>query len=379
MKQLIDEWKYIIRGKFILTMLIAPVIVCLVFGYIFQNNQLTTGPLAIVDLDNSSTSIQLINKLNSTEAIHVKNVYHHSVDPNKLLYNEKYLAVLYLPKGLEESRLSQTSVNVGFYIDTGQLGVSGNLRTAVSQVLTTENMQFGMGTMKALGLSDSQASATFSNLALQQRLLYNPTNNPLNGSALGFTNIVILALLTMSTIAIVPRLRLEGRLAQILNNPVGIIFRILPYAVVATISLFFSIGLLRQFGGIRFEVELIQIWIPFLLYTIAASLLAMLVGWTAPTPAKAGGRLLILILPSTLLGGIMLPALLLPKPLQWLSNGLPISWHFKFLRGMGLRGGDLKYFIQELGSLSLLICGFLSFILLLILKEKKSLKSGACV
>jgi ABC-2 type transport system permease protein len=98
----------------------------------------------------------------------------------------------------------------------------------------------------------------------------------------------------------------------------------------------------------------------------------MLVGWTAPDAGKAGSRIVLLILPSFLLSGGQVPVALLPEPLQWLNKAIPLTLNFKFLRGMGYKGGELQYFIPELGHYMILISIFLLVILFLVLKEKKN-------
>jgi len=96
-----DEWKHITSGKFILLMLIVPIIVAAAFGYIFQNGIMQDAPLAVVDLDHSNYSRQLIDKLNSSQYVKVVDVFDNYIESDMLLYNEKYSGVLYLPTGTE--------------------------------------------------------------------------------------------------------------------------------------------------------------------------------------------------------------------------------------------------------------------------------------
>lgn len=75
-----------------------------------------------------------------------------------------------------------------------------------------------------------------------------------------------------------------------------------------------------------------------------------LLGWTAREPSTASGRVMLVVLPSFLLAGFQVPTLMLPKVLQGLGNLLPITHHFMFIRGLGMRGGELSFFIKEIGS-----------------------------
>jgi ABC-2 type transport system permease protein len=99
----------------------------------------------------------------------------------------------------------------------------------------------------------------------------------------------------------------------------------------------------------------------------------MLIGWTAPVAAKASTRIVMLIMPSFLLSGGQVPVALLPNLLQWVNKAIPLALHFQVLRGFGYKGGDIRYFIPELGHYLVLISVILLVIFLLMLKEMKGL------
>nr|WP_106782856.1 ABC transporter permease [Lysinibacillus timonensis] len=374
MKQFIDECKFILNGKFIITALIAPIIMATVFGYVLQNGMINEAPIAVIDLDQSQKSIDLTNKLDASQYIDVAEIRYEESDPNELLYNENFLGVIYLPKGLEENSLQGIQTNIGFYVDMALSMATGNLRSAVSEVVSTENATVAVGTLKALGLSNSQASGTVSNVSVTQRLLYNPVNDTLNTTIIGFLNTAILSIITGACITIVPRLRMQNQLALAIRNPIGLISRLIPYAVILCVTLYLSLGLLKQVGGMRFEASITQIWIPFIIYGFCAGLFAMALGWSAATPEKAKSFSVIVLMSAFLLGGVQTPVLLLPDILQKVGEILPINWLFKFIRGMGLRGGDLSYFIEELKGFALLTLALLAIVFLLMLREYYKLK-----
>ncbi|TKH46775.1 ABC transporter permease [Paenibacillus terrae] len=373
MKAFIEEWKLLISGKLVFVILLVPIVVSASLGFVFKNNQLNDASVAVVDLDHSHYSRQLINKLNASQYIDVRYVQENETDPNLLLYNEKFFAVIYLPAGLEENRVKGVQSNIGFYVDNTVGLATGNLRSAVTEIIATENVMLAGGGLKGMGMSDSQVTGLTSNMLLQQRLLYNPTNITLMTSVMGFMNTIMISLIGAAALTIVPRLREEGRLKDELQHSYGLILRVIPYAVVGCVSFFLSIGLLKQIGGLRFEANVWQMSIPFLLYTITLGLFAMVLGWSAANPGKASPRLMLLILPSFMLSGAQLPVAMLPPSLQYVSNILPLTWHFKFLRGMGFKGGSLKYFIPEVGGFLILLSALLLLVFILIALEKRKL------
>ncbi len=373
MKSLRDEFSHIWKGKFITLALIVPLIVAAVFGYIFSNNQITEGKLAVIDQDNSLYSRQLIDRLDASQYVNVAAVFLHAVKPDELLYNENFMGVLYIPQGLEQNRYKGVQSNIGLFVDNANAAAVGTLRTGVAEVISTENIVSSVGRLKAIGMNDDQINATVAGISLQQRLLFNPTTDPINSSVIGYVMLICLGIYTFQCLQIIPRLRVEGRLGAELDNPVALLSRVIPYALVGTIGLIFSLGVLKVLGSFRFTGNPWEFLLPLFLYSVVAGLLPMLVSWNVATPAKAAFRVPPFLLTSMLLGGIQAPVALLPTALQIVGKAIPFTWLFAFIRGMGLRGGELSYFQKEIGAL-LLYAGILALLLILcMLREKRKL------
>ncbi|MDF2960737.1 MAG: hypothetical protein K0S39_2472 [Paenibacillus sp.] len=46
-----EEWNFMLRGKYIIKALLTPLILALVFGYLFSQNQLNESKIAVIDED----------------------------------------------------------------------------------------------------------------------------------------------------------------------------------------------------------------------------------------------------------------------------------------------------------------------------------------
>lgn len=374
MRQLKSEWLWITQGKFIPVMLIAPLIVAAIFGYIFSNSQVRESNVAIIDEDSTAYSQQLIELLNASPYVNVKSVFRQKVDTNKLFYNEDYVAAVYLPEGLEEDHYKGKQATIGMLVDFSAPNTSGNLRVGVQQVIGAQNMQMSIGKLKKLGLNTAQAQGTVAGLSLQQRFLFNPTGDYLNFMVIGFVNVVVLAILIGGTAAIVPRLRVNGEMASTMEQSFSILLRIIPYALISCISLFLSLGVLKQVGGLRFVANPYEFLLPLFIYSSISASLGMLLGWLLPHPSKAGAAIGIVVGPSFLLSGIQVPVALFPQSIQMLSDTLPLTWLFKLIRGMGYRGGDISYFWRDIGVLVVMLGITLFLHMVFVIKELRSFK-----
>ncbi|SDT10829.1 ABC-2 type transport system permease protein [Paenibacillaceae bacterium GAS479] len=375
MKSLIEEWKYVAGSKFLLAIFIGPLIGALFFGLMFSKNQINQSPVVVIDEDHSVYSRELISKINASQYMKVTNVFANRMDPDTLLANEQAVAVIMLPKQLEQHKLQGKSSNIGILMDnTMPSGLTG-VRTAIQEIITTENMTLSMTRLGQSGMDGESAKGLISPLSLQQRMLFNPTSSYVGFMVLGFVNIIVLMITTTAAGSIGPRLRQEGKLLP--QSPAQLWVRCIPYAVLSTLSLILSYGLLKQVGAMRFEAELYVFMIPLILYSIALSLMGMLIGYTAKDMSKVASRTSFILYPSFLATGIQLTPLAFPLFFQITAWPLPLNWLNRLIRGMAFRNGSLASYSLEIGAL-LVIIGLVSLVIgLLVLREARKMNSTA--
>lgn len=213
MKSLIDEWKYVAGSKYLRLIFIGPLIAAIFFGLMFSKNQISESHVVVIDEDHSSYSRQLISKINASPYMKVTNVYASRLDPETLLANEQAVAVITLPKELELRQQQGISTNLGILMDnTMPSGLTG-IRTAIQEVIQTENMTLSMTRLIQKGMDAETSKGFVPPLSLQQRMLFNPTTSYVGFMVLGFVNIVVLMITTSAAGSIVPRLRQEGECA----------------------------------------------------------------------------------------------------------------------------------------------------------------------
>lgn len=350
---------------------IGPLIAAVFFGLMFSHNQINKSPVVVIDEDHSEYSRQLISKINASQYMSVKSVYASRMDPEILLANEQAVAVIMLPNQLGLRQQQGKSTNVGILMDnTMPSGLTG-IRTAIQEIIQTENMTLSMTSLMHKGMDAETAKGIVSPLSLQQRMLFNPTTSYVGFMVLGFVNIIVLMITTSAAGSIAPRLRQEGKLFAYGNSPFQLWIRSVPYAVLSSISLLLSYGLLKQVGGMRFEAEPYLFIIPVVIYAFALSLLGMLIGYTAKDISKVSARTSFVLYPSFLATGIQLSPLAFPEPFQIFAWALPMNWLNRLIRGMAFRDGALTAYSKELGALLIIIGAASLFMGLLYLRETR--------
>ncbi|WP_339255420.1 ABC transporter permease [Paenibacillus sp. FSL R5-0713] len=355
MKSLADEWKHIRGSKWIIIIFAAPLIAAVFFGLMFSRNQLSETPVVVMDEDHSSYSRQLIEEINASQYMKVTNVFANRLSPDTLLANEKAVAVIFLPEGIEQRKDQGLPSSIGVWMDNTMPSSLSGIRPAIQEIITTENMTLAVSRLAQTGMDIESAKALVSPLSQAQRMLYNPNSSYIGTMVIGFVNIIILMLTTGAAGAIAPRLRQEGKLISEGSSPFQLWIRVLPYVILSTCSSLLSYGMLKQVGHMRFEAAPYVFIIPLLLYSMALCLLAMLLGYSVQNVSRVGARMSLILYPSFLVTGIQLTPLAFPTFFQVTAWGLPMNWLNRMIRGMAFRHGELTFYSVELGACILII------------------------
>ena len=85
------------------------VLVSLVFSIIVSHDVVFEAPVAVIDLDGSRWSGDLVRKLDASHYLSVRGVTHSPADALTLMKNDRVQAVLVIPKGAQASLRAQAA------------------------------------------------------------------------------------------------------------------------------------------------------------------------------------------------------------------------------------------------------------------------------
>ena len=75
------------------------------FSIILSHDVVFEAPVAVIDLDQSRWSAELIEKLNASPYIQVERVVHSPADPRRMTAHDRVQAVIFIPKDAQASLL----------------------------------------------------------------------------------------------------------------------------------------------------------------------------------------------------------------------------------------------------------------------------------
>ena len=337
-----DEVKFLFSGKgmpYEKVCIMVAMVISVFLSFILAGNFGKDAPVAVIDLDNTKYSRELITKINSSEYMEVTSIINFPMNPEELCYRDQVIAVIYLPQGLEKNFYSNSAAPVGVFYDNTNTAQTADLKEALPEIVAIDNaMHFG--------------SEESTGLVLNSRVLFNPAGSTSNTQTQGFLFFFGAMFFTFATIGMIPRLRLSKRYEEMLLGGTvwDLIGRILPYSLCLLVSFVLGLAVLRVWGDLVFSGRLIEFLIIEIFMVLTIGMLSIFMGWTAANPGIASSRMILFIPGGFILGGVTSPTSHLASWVVSFSHIFPLTWQFHFTRDIIQRGASLPAISSEIGA-----------------------------
>ncbi len=344
MNSLKNEVRFLFSGQgmpYEKVCIMVAMVVTLLLTVLLNGNFAKDAKVAVIDLDNSRYSHELIDRFNASEYMKVTAVFNNAVEPRELFYRDKASAVIYLPRDLEKNRYSESDSSIGVFYDNTNTALTADIKAALNEIVAIDNA--------SAAAAEGMTSGT---LSLNDRNLFNPSGSTSNGQTLGFLFFFGSMFFTFATIGMIPRLRLTHELDRILQQgtPWDLIVRLIPYGGCLLVSFVLGMAVLRIWGDMVFSGWLLTFLFVQLFYVMAVGMLSLLFGWTAANPGIASSRMILFIPGGFILGGPTSPLSHLSDWVITISHVFPLTWEFQFVRDIVTRGAGLSDITKEFGA-----------------------------
>ena len=348
MNSLRDELNFLFSGQgmpYEKVCLMVAMVITVIMSVILSGNIAKDAKVAVIDLDNSAYSRELINHIEASEFMKVTAVLNTPQDPKELFYQDRATAVVYFPQGLEKARYTGVAANIGVFYDNTSTAASSNIKEALNEIV-------GLDNAAANGDVGSSNDSLQGQLSLAARNLFNPQDSKDNGETLGFLLFFGAMFFTFATIGMIPRLRLSHQLDEVLlhGTPWDLLVRLVPYEFCLLVSWVVGLAVLRVWGDLTFSGSLLTfIFVQlFMIPTIGA--LSLFFGWTAANPGIASSRMILFIPGGFILGGMTAPITFFADWVVKFSHVFPLTWEFHFQRDIIARGAGFWDISQTFGA-----------------------------
>ena len=166
-----------VRPLYLFCMIIAPVFCYLFFPPLMATGLPTDLPAGVVDLDNTSTTRNIIRNLDAFQQTHIVAHYPSVMEARKAIQRGEIYSFYYIPEGTTEATLASRQPKVSFYVNYSYL-IAGSLlykdQRTISELAAGA---VGRATLYAKGATEDQAMAFLQPIVIDTHALNNPWLN----------------------------------------------------------------------------------------------------------------------------------------------------------------------------------------------------------
>ena len=360
-KSMHEELCAMLSGHFVpyhKTALFVAGLTTVLFSIVFAHSTIFEGRIAVVDLDNSRLSTELIERINTNSYIEVGEVWHSPVNVVKLTAHDRHLGVLFIPKGLEKSVVTGTrTVTLGYWSDDSNSSQNAEILQNLNEFIPEAGAEFGAVTVSRLGLGDEGTQAAMQPMALKSRNLFNPVASATIRTVIGFIYFFSSLFYGLTTLMIVGRLKVTGLWQREVfrRGPGALIARVAPYAFFYTTGITIMTAILTIGGQLRFEGNYFMYVPSIFMSGMGFGMLAIIMSWHTGNPGQGASLMTFLVPPGFILGGATMATGYAAPWAYYASYAFPLVWQYRFFRDVGVRGEETVHMMSTYGGYLLYI------------------------
>ncbi len=350
------EFYYMWRDKGLQKiMLIAPLLGLFLFFGIYSAQSLRDIPTAIVDLDHSNSSRELINKMEAAENLKISAYPSTYQELNDLIEKGETVVGVVIPENFGKDLNLKRQTRVLMIIDGSNMVYSTNASTALLQVTGTLSAEAGIKTLIAGGMQPDQARQAYQTISFKEESWFNPTLN--------YAYFLVLALaLNMwqqcCTLASCMNVIGETGMRSWLQIKASGVKRFKFFGSKSVVHIFIFMLLVLPLYFLAFLVFKLPLRCDFgillfftLLFAIAIHSVGTLMSSIASNAVDASRFGMMIAIPSFVFSGYTWPLEAMPQVLQPLVWIFPQTWFFQGLNYLTFKNPAWNFIAPYFGAL----------------------------
>lgn len=311
--------------------LIMPVIIqTVVFGYA-ASYDLSRVPYAVLDQSRSTTSHELIARIENNHIFHREATLQTPNDIAPLIDNQKVLLVIHIGPRFEQQLRNGEQVPIQLILDARNSNTAGTAANYVGTIINAFNNDWRL-----------RHGGTSSTINVVSRAWYNPnleTRWNLVPSLIATLSMLQTLLLTALSVA---REREQGTFDQLLVTPLTsshiMVGKAIPPVMIGLTQSTLVLLIAIFWFQIPFAGSLITLYTGVLIFTIACVGIGLSVSALSATMQKAMLFSFVLTMPMIQLSGLTTPIRNMPEFIQIITRANPLRYAIDFIQRVYLEG-----------------------------------------
>ncbi len=331
-------------------LLVGPLLGTLLFCGIYYAQILTDIPTAVVDLDRSGASRELVEYIKNTENLQVVAYPGNFEEVEELIKQGKVVVGVVIPEGFAKKVSLSRQARVEMIIDGSNMVYSTNATSAMLNVTRTVGAHIGIKTLVARGIQPGQAMDAYQSIAFHEEPWFNP--------ALNYAYFLVVALSLniwqqcCTLVACMGVIEETGRNSWRQFKALGFsrfaLFFSKSVAHIITFMLLTVPIYALAFGGFKFPLNCsyFELFLFTLAFALALHGICTLASSLARNAVDATRFGMLIALPSFVLSGYTWPLEAMPHFLQQLVKVLPQTWFFQGLNFLTFKNSGWTFMSQ---------------------------------
>ena len=346
---IIKEKQHIMRDRRTMMILFGmPIILMLIFGFAISTDVRNVRTVVVMSQIDHQTQ-RMINALDESEYFKVLYKVHTPAEAEQLIRNQK--------------------ADMGIVFSTDFASKHGGVQLITDGTDPNMAQQYNNYASQIMGTQLMNVMQKKASSAIALKMLYNPQMKSSYNFVPGIMGILLMLICAMMTSISIVREKERGTMEVLLVSPVRpfliILAKAVPYLVLAFVVLL-AILLMSRF--VLFVPIAGSLWLILLVSTIYI-FMALSLGLLISTIAKTQMAALLmsavmLLMPCTMLSGMMFPIESMPHVLQWVAALIPPRYYISAMRKLLIMGVSFRYVLSEVVTLLGMTTLFLTVALL---------------
>ena len=346
---IIKETQHIMRDRRTMMILFGmPIILMLIFGFAISTDVRNVRTVVVMSQIDHQTQ-RMINALDESEYFKVLYKVHTPAEAEQLIRNQK--------------------ADMGIVFSTDFASRHGGVQLITDGTDPNMAQQYNNYASQIMGTQLMNVMQRKTPNAIVLKMLYNPQMKSSYNFVPGIMGILLMLICAMMTSISIVREKERGTMEVLLVSPVRpfliILAKAVPYLVLAFVVLL-AILLMSRF--VLFVPIAGSLWLILLVSTIYI-FMALSLGLLISTIAKTQMAALLmsavmLLMPCTMLSGMMFPIESMPHVLQWVAALIPPRYYISAMRKLLIMGVSFRYVLSEVVTLLGMTTLFLTVALL---------------
>lgn len=333
---IIKETQHIMRDRRTMMILFGmPIILMLIFGFAISTDVRNVRTVVVMSQIDHQTQ-RMINALDESEYFNVLYKVHTPAEAEQLIRNQK--------------------ADMGIVFSTDFASKHGGVQLITDGTDPNMAQQYNNYASQIMGTQLMNVMQKKAPSAIALKMLYNPQMKSSYNFVPGIMGILLMLICAMMTSISIVREKERGTMEVLLVSPVRpfliILAKAVPYLVLAFVVL---LAILLMSRYVLFVPIAGSLWLILLVSTIYI-FMALSLGLLISTIAKTQMAALLmsavmLLMPCTMLSGMMFPIESMPHVLQWVAALIPPRYYISAMRKLLIMGVSFRYVLSEVVTL----------------------------